>query len=42
MNEIFIQIFLDEDVNVKLADMIRNRGFNAITTTEMKNQIVYI
>lgn len=34
MSKIFIGIYLDEDVNVLLADLIKARGFEAITTRE--------
>lgn len=34
MSNIFIRIYLDEDVNVLLADLLKARGFEAITTRE--------
>jgi predicted nuclease of predicted toxin-antitoxin system len=34
MSKIFISIYLDEDVNVLLADLLKARGFEAITTRE--------
>lgn len=34
MSQIFIGIFLDEDVNVLIAELVRSRGFSAISTSE--------
>lgn len=34
MSALFITLYLDEDVDVLLADLVRARGFEAITTTE--------
>lgn len=34
MNKLFVSIYLDEDVNVLLAEMLRNRGYDAVSTTE--------
>ena len=34
MNELFIALYLDEDVDVLIADLIRARGFMATTTRE--------
>ena len=34
MNRLFIELYLDEDVSVLLADLVRARGFVAITTQE--------
>lgn len=34
MKKLFIDLYLDEDVNVLLADLIRARGFGVITTRE--------
>ena len=34
MNELFIALYLDEDVDVLIADLIRARGFMATTTQE--------
>ncbi|MBW4491696.1 MAG: DUF5615 family PIN-like protein [Oscillatoria princeps RMCB-10] len=34
MNRIFIGLYLDEDVNVILADLLRNRGFEALSARE--------
>ncbi|MBE9212367.1 DUF5615 family PIN-like protein [Plectonema cf. radiosum LEGE 06105] len=34
MSKIFISIYLDEDVNVLLADLLKARGFEAITTRQ--------
>lgn len=37
MNELFIALYLDEDVDVLLADLIRARGFHVTTTREAGN-----
>lgn len=34
MSDIFIPIYLDEDVDVLIADLLRSRGFNAKTTQQ--------
>src|SRR5437016_6065896 len=34
MNHLFIELYLDEDVDVLIADLLRARGFKAITTQE--------
>ncbi len=34
MSELFIALYLDEDVDVLLADLIRARGFHVTTTRE--------
>ena len=34
MNGIFIELYLDEDVNVVVRDLLRAQGFNAITATQ--------
>ena len=34
MSRIFIELYLDEDVDVLLADLLRARGFTVITTRE--------
>lgn len=34
MNSLFICLYLDEDVNVLIADLLRARGFDAITTRD--------
>jgi predicted nuclease of predicted toxin-antitoxin system len=34
MNQLFIELYLDEDVNVLVADLIKARGFQAITVRE--------
>ena len=31
---LFIELYLDEDVSVLIADLVRARGFTAITTRE--------
>ena len=35
MNGLFIETFLDEDVDVRVADIVRSRGFKIITTSEI-------
>lgn len=35
MNRLFIELFLDEDVDVLVAILVRVRGFKAITTQEV-------
>ncbi len=34
MNSFFIRLYLDEDVNVLVADLIKARGFDAITARD--------
>lgn len=34
MKQLFIDLYLDEDVNVLLADLIRARGYRVMTTQE--------
>ena len=34
MNQLFIRLYMDEDVDVLVADLIRARGFQALTTEE--------
>ena len=34
MNRLFIELYLDEDVHVLVADLIRAKGFKAITTRD--------
>ena len=34
MNQLFIELYLDEDVDVLIADLLRARGFKATTTRE--------
>ncbi|SRR6266542_765135 len=34
MNRLFIELYLDEDVDVLVADLVRARGFKAATTQE--------
>ncbi len=34
MNKLFIEVYLDEDVDVLIAELIRARGFSATTTVE--------
>lgn len=37
MSKLFTDLYLDEDVNVLVADLIRARGFTAITTRDAGN-----
>lgn len=37
MDKLFIEIYLDEDVNVLIANLIRSRGFTVKTTQESGN-----
>lgn len=37
MSELFITLYLDEDVDVLLADLIRARGFSVVTTRDASN-----
>lgn len=34
MNTLFVKLYLDEDVDVLIADLVRARGFEATTTNE--------
>lgn len=34
MGRLFIELYLDEDVNVLVADLLRGRGFKATTTRD--------
>jgi hypothetical protein len=34
MSQLFIELYLDEDVDVLVADLVRARGFKAVTTQE--------
>ena len=34
MSDLFIAVYLDEDVDVLVADLVRARGFDAVTTLE--------
>jgi predicted nuclease of predicted toxin-antitoxin system len=34
MSRLFLELFLDEDVDVLVADLVRARGFSAVTTQE--------
>ena len=38
MNSLFIELYLDEDVDVLVADLLRARGFNVITTVDAGNR----
>lgn len=38
MNDLFIELYLDEDVDVLVADLLAARGFVATTTTEAGNK----
>ncbi len=35
MNKLFIELYLDEDVSVLLAELLRSRGFRAVTAREV-------
>lgn len=35
MSEIFISVYLDEDVNVLIAELVHLQGFHALTVTEV-------
>ena len=37
MSELFARVYLDEDVSVLLAALLRSRGFEAVTTQEAGN-----
>lgn len=34
MNRLFIELYLDEDIDVLIGDLLRARGFKALTTQE--------
>lgn len=36
MSKLFIELYLDEDVAVLVADLVRARGYSALTTREAK------
>jgi hypothetical protein len=36
MSQLFIELYLDEDVDVLVADLIRARGFSILTTREAR------
>ena len=38
MNQLFVDLYLDEDVNVLIADLVRARGFR-VTTTQAAGQV---
>ena len=38
MNDLFIDLYLDEDVDVLIADLVRARGFR-VTTTQAAGQV---
>ena len=37
-SSVFIELYFDEDVDVLVADLIRARGFRAITTQEVNRK----
>jgi len=37
VNDLFVEIYLDEDVSVLVADLLRVRGFVAVTTQQAGN-----
>ena len=36
MNDVFIKLYLDEDVDVLIANLIRPHGFEVVTTNEVE------
>ena len=38
MNDVFIKLYLDEDVDVLVAELILSQGFQAITTNEVRRK----
>jgi hypothetical protein len=42
MNRLFIEVYLDEDVNVLVADLIRARGFSLTTVRDEGMLLRYI
>jgi acetolactate synthase regulatory subunit len=38
MNRLFVELYLDEDVDVLVAELVRARGFKATTTQEAARQ----
>ena len=38
MSQLFINTFLDEDVNILVAEIVRSRGFSIITTSKVKRK----
>ncbi len=38
MNELFISVYLDEDVNVLIAELVRPQNFRVLTVTEAKRK----
>ncbi len=38
MNDIFIQLYLDEDVDILIAELICSQGFQAFTTNEVRHK----
>lgn len=38
MNRLFIELYLDEDVDVLVADLLRSRGFVVVPTVEAKKR----
>lgn len=37
MNEIFVELYNDEDVSILIAELIRARGFSVLTTLDAEN-----
>lgn len=35
MSNLFVRLYLDEDVNVLVADLLRARGFDAVTVRDV-------
>jgi len=39
MSHLFVEFYLDEDVSVLVARILRSRGFTAVTTTQEAGQV---
>ena len=42
MKQLFIDLYLDEDVDVLLADLLRVRGFGAVTTPNRNERTIEV
>jgi hypothetical protein len=40
MSRLFIELYLDEDVDVLIADLVRARGFRVTTTREVRQSLL--
>lgn len=38
MNELFAKIYLDEDINILVGEIVRSRGFEVLTVTEAERK----